>query len=71
MFGILMTFVLEIASYFKIVSAHVTACTPEKQSKKIRVPDIDIDLNSRITTNPSFTLRIQKMKELSTPRSQV
>lgn len=74
--GLLVTLLIAVAIRFKIVSAQlntptVKAWTPGKRSKKTRVPDMDIDLNSRITTNPSFTLRIQKMKEPSTPRSQV
>jgi hypothetical protein len=66
MFGILMTFVIEIATYFKIVSPQLnTPTVTGKRSKKIRIPDIDIDLNSRIT------LRTQKMTEPPTPRPQV
>lgn len=74
--GLLVTLLIAVAIRLKFVHAQlntptVTAWTPRKRSKKTRVPDMDIDLNSRITTNPSFTLRIQKMKEPSTPRSQV
>lgn len=74
--GLLVTLLIAVAIRFKIVSAQlntptVTAWTPGKRSKKVRVPDVDIDLNPRITTNPSFTLRMQKMKEPATPRPQV
>lgn len=74
--GLLVTLLIAVAIRFKIVSAQlnsptVTAWTPGKRSKKLRVPDMDIDLNSRITINPSFTLRMQKMKEPTTPKPQV
>ena len=74
--GLLVTLLIALAIRLKFVHAQlntptITAWTPGKKKNKIRVPDIDINLNPRITTNPSFTMRVQKMKEPATPMPPV
>jgi hypothetical protein len=64
--GLLVSLLIALAIRFKIVSAQlntptVSTWTPGKRRNKVRVPDIDINMNPSITTNPSFALRIQKM----------
>lgn len=64
--GLLVSLLIAVAIRLKIVSAQlntptVSTWTPGKKNKKTRVPDIDISLNPTIVTNPSFTLRVQKM----------
>ena len=72
--GLLVSLLIALAIRMKIVHAQIntptiTAWTPGKRSKKIRVPDMDINLNPRITTNPA--LRIKKMTEPAASATQV
>ena len=69
--GLLVSLLIALAIRLKIVHAQIntptiSTWTPGKRTKKTRVPDIDINMNHSVISNPSFVLRIQKMTGGST-----
>jgi hypothetical protein len=62
--------VIGVAIRYKLVSAKLNAPTvstwqPGKKKPKLRVPDMDINLNHSVMMNPA--VRVQKMKESAPP----
>jgi len=61
--ALLVVVVLAVAIRAKIVSAQlnaaptISAWTPGQKKRKVRVPDMDVGLNTTLRANPAFSIR--------------